>query len=107
MTPNPSQPSEKPTQPLIRPDIIGSPTLPPCGQPDKSCNSETEDSPSSSNNSPEPSDPNPEDHLTSDLEEIKNRRCPVCHAELVEISCKLVCNSDWCRGLVVVNCSDS
>ena len=32
--------------------------------------------------------------------------CPVCGAECVQRRCKVVCESDQCRGRVVLNCSE-
>jgi hypothetical protein len=32
--------------------------------------------------------------------------CPVCGAECVQRRCKVVCESDQCRGRVVQNCSE-
>jgi len=32
--------------------------------------------------------------------------CPVCGAKCVQRRCKVVCESDQCRGRVVLNCSE-
>jgi hypothetical protein len=32
--------------------------------------------------------------------------CPVCGASCVQRRCKVVCESDQCRGRVVLNCSE-
>ena len=35
------------------------------------------------------------------------RVCPVCGHPTVEERCKVVCNSETCRGLIIENCSGS
>jgi len=32
--------------------------------------------------------------------------CPVCGAECVQRRCKVICESERCRGRVVLNCSE-
>ena len=33
-------------------------------------------------------------------------RCPVCGAITVQEKCKVICRSEQCRGLIILNCSE-
>ncbi len=97
---------EEPTLPLTRPLLASLLREIPTMECDTTSLSSTETMPKQCGNDTL-EEPDKEVQLAPDLEEIKNKHCPVCHEPLIEESCKLVCRSEWCRYLVVVNCSDS
>jgi len=56
---------------------------------------------------PRPNDTDPEAVKHSGPDQEKDTiLCPVCGAECVQRRCKVVCESDQCRGRVVLNCSE-
>ena len=47
-----------------------------------------------------------QEHEQEDEQERDQIICPVCGATCIQQRCKVVCESEKCRGRVVLNCSE-